>query len=382
MPSSFQRRLPAFLLVGSLAGLAALVLLTSLAPFLQRIEHQTADWRTAVLADRVANVHPHVAVVLITEKTLRDYPYLLPPDRGMLARVVSALDAAGAKAIGLDFYFARRTEPAKDSELTTALREAKAAVVIGAIDERGRLSDTQQSIQRAFLAESGRPSGFINLRSEPDGIVRFRAEPAGGQFPSSFASLVAEQSGLGARPVEGPIAWLRSGTAQPFLTLDAEALLADTAANREAVAAGTIAALNGKAVIVGGDIAYLDRHATPISGKGSGAMPGVFVHAQDVAQRLDGRRLSELDTGSVRLMLAAVAAAAAVLGWSFGVRHYNFVGWTAATAVLVAVDVLVFAQLRTILPFSLMLGAWVLGATAGRSLRLMMAGANKGERHA
>lgn len=57
------------------------------------------------------------------------------------------------------------------------------------------------------------------------------------------------------------------------------------------------------------------------------------------------------------------------------------IGWTAATAILVAVDALVFYQLRTILPFSLMLGAWGLGATAGRSLRLLAADEHNDERH-
>lgn len=384
MPNrSLNRRLPVLLLIGSLAGLAALVLVPGWAPFVQRFEHQTADWRTATFSDQLDDLHPRVAVVLISEATLQDYPYLLPPDRGLLANLVRALDAAGAKVIGLDFYFSRQTEPEKDAALVAALREVGAKVVLGALDERGRLTGRQREIQRSLIRDAGRPAGYINLRTEPDGIVRFRAGArSGSETPLSFAQRLAEEAGGGSAAVEDPIAWLKPPRSekQAFLTLPAEALLAGTEANAEALRQGTLAKLSGKAVLIGGDFAYLDRHATPLSGKGGKARPGVFVHAQDVAQRLDGRVMHELDLATVRWVLLGVALAAAVLGWSFGVRHYNLVGWTAATAVLVAADVLVFSQLRTILPFSLMLGAWVLGATAGRSLRLMASGAQNEER--
>lgn len=382
MPSFITRRLPVLLLIGSLMGIAVLTLVPSWAPFLQRFEHQTADWRTSMFSDQLKDAHPGVAVVLITEVTLQDQPYLLPPDRGLLARIVRALDAAEPKAIGLDFYFTRRTEPDKDAELIAALREAKAPIVIGALDARGKLADRQQEVQRAFAKESGRPAGYINLRTEPDGIVRFRAGAAAdGAIPASFAEQVAVAAGAKTSEVEAPIAWLKApDKASPaFLTLPAEALLPGTEANKAATGRGDIARLKGKAVLIGGDIAYLDRHATPLSGKGSGT-PGVFVHAQDVAQRLDGRPMHELQPSSVRITLLGVALAAAGLGWSFGVRHFNLIGWTAATAILVGVDALVFYQMRTILPFSLMLGAWGLGATAGRSLRLLATDEQSDER--
>lgn len=315
MPSFITRRLPVIFLVGSLIGIAAIILVPSWAPFLQRFEHQTADWRTSMFSDELAGPHPGVAVLLITDTTLQDQPYLLPPDRGLLARIVRALDATEPKAIGLDFYFTRRTEPAKDAELIAALREAKAPVVIGALDSRGKLGERQQQVQREFAKDTGRPSGFINLRTEPDGIVRFRAGPAAdGEIPASFAEQVAAAAGATASEVEAPIAWLKApGQASPaFLTLPAEALLPGTEANKAAAERGDIARLKGKAVLIGGDIAFLDRHATPLSGKGSGT-PGVFVHAQDVAQRLDGRPMHEWQTSSVRIALLAVALAAAGL---------------------------------------------------------------------
>lgn len=374
MPSFIMRRLPALMLAGSLIGLVALAVLPGWAPFLMRFEHQTADWRTKAFSDAVEGEHPSVAVVLVSEVTLDGYPYLLPADRGLLAKVVRGLDAAGAKVVGLDFYFSRTTEPAKDNELKAALRDVGAKIVLGALDERGRLSDRQREIQDSFIRESNRPAGFINLRTEPDGIVRFRAGPAdGSKWPASFAELSAAAGGADNSAIEAPIAWLTSpdDESPAFLTLPAEALVDGTAAHEAAAKRGDIARLKGKTVLIGGDYAYLDRHATPMSGKGKEAGPGVFVHAHDVAQRLDGRVMHELGPRAVSGVIAGVAVVAALLGWLLGVRHEKVAGWTVATGILVAADALVFGGLRTILPFSLLLVAWVLGATAGRMAHIL-----------
>ena len=76
------------------------------APGLLRFEHYMGDVRTAFLSDQLPSQHPHVAIVAITDDTLAGYKTLLPVDRHLLARLVDALDAAGAKVIGLDFLFA------------------------------------------------------------------------------------------------------------------------------------------------------------------------------------------------------------------------------------------------------------------------------------
>lgn len=386
MPPIIDRwrpRLPKLIIAGSLLGLAGLLVAPSWVPGLKRLEHQTADLRTAWLADRNADFDPNVAVVLITDTTLQDYPFILPPDRGLMADIVKAVDAAGAKAIGVDFYFGRKTDSEKDAALLAALRDAKTRVVLGALDARGKINARQAAFQRDFIAATGRPAGYLNLRTEPDGIVRFRAgADAKTEFPLSFAALVAKAAGTKEPEPADPISWLNPpwGQDNAFLTLPAEALLAGTDANKAAVEKGLIAGLANKTVLIGGDIAYLDRHATPVSGKGIDAVPGVFVHAQDLAQRMDGRTLVELGDGRSNAAILLSAFMAAVLGWIFGIKHYNLIGWTAATTLLFGADALVFAQMRVILPISLMLAAWVCGAAAGRSLRMLAALNDRTER--
>src|SRR5262249_19658453 len=102
------------ILSGVFAVLATLLLADlapRYAPGLLRFEHYLGDVRTARLSDQLASQHPSVAIVAITDDTLAGYRTYLPVDRDLLARVVEAVDAAGAKVIGLDFLF---TSPAGD----------------------------------------------------------------------------------------------------------------------------------------------------------------------------------------------------------------------------------------------------------------------------
>ncbi len=376
-PASRPPRLSVLILIGSLLGLAALIALPRWLPMLLRIEHQTSDWRTALLSDKRSDLHPGMAVVLIGEETLADYPYMLPIDRSLLAKTIRALEEARVRAIGIDLYFAKRTEKEKDEALLAVLKErGDTGIVLGALDERGRLTESERAFQSSFLEATQRPAGYLNLRIEPDDVVRYRAAPAqGSRTPKSFAEALAELAGVKTIPLEDRIAWLLPprGQANPFLVLHAEALFDGTKAHEDAVARGEIEALKGRAVLVGGDFPYLDRHLTPLAALGGEKMAGVFVHAHILAQLIDGRAFYEPPARQVRWLLLGVALAAALLGWLFGLRHYHFFGWSVATAILVGVDAVLFSQFRTILPFTLMVMAWVLGAAAGRCLRIVVA---------
>src|SRR5262245_32591781 len=95
--------------IGAALALLAIFLVPTIQPTLLRAEHWAADWRTAWLSERLPTAHPKVAIVYITERSLAQFPYFLPPNRGYLADIIDAADKAGARAIGLDFFFTRDT---------------------------------------------------------------------------------------------------------------------------------------------------------------------------------------------------------------------------------------------------------------------------------
>src|SRR5215472_6097263 len=334
-PSASPWRRP--LILSGVFALGATLLLADLAPRyapgLLRFEHYLGDVRTARLSDQLASQHPSVAIVAITDDTLAGYRTYLPVDRDLLARVVEAVDAAGAKVIGLDFLF---TSPAGDGNeilLIEAIRRARAKVVLAAADERIGLTEGQRDKQQAFFREVERPAGYSNLATERDSVVRFMAQPNAVDkpaYPKSFAALLADD----------PVAQLlRAG-------------------------------LKDKIVLIGGMLREIDTHLTPLTNRHEEKMHGVAIHAHMVAQMVDGRSVGQLETSmaSLRLALAAVAALGFLVGWGFRRRRKGLLASGVASAVIIAIDTIVFWQLRIILPLVLALAAWFLGEFSGHYL--------------
>lgn len=362
-------------LVGAAAVLlvAAILLIPSLAPWLLRFEHWTADWRTAYLAKRAPEPSTRIALVVITDETLRDYASS-PIDRGLLARIVDAVDAHEPAAIGIDIFFLKRTDPEKDRALLDALRRARAPVVLGAIDERGDLQPFQRDFQSWFLGEAGRPAGYLNLRHESDDVVRYTASPVqGGAYPESFVRLLAKTVGGRALDDAGkPIAWqlppADGGSAFP--TIAAHTLLAAPGVATAPGAAPIPGALRGRVVLIGGEFPLRDQHRIPLSARDGKTVAGVFIHASILAGLLDPARAMRVLTP---VMADAVLAGVALLGFVIGwwLRRSPVIGLLGsgfATGLLVAADAACFTGYNLSLPFTLALVAWVAGLTAGRFL--------------
>ncbi len=357
--------------LAALTLLASLVFAPAVAPWLLRFDHWTADWRTAYLSPAAAKPHPRIAIVAITDETLKDLPSS-PIDRGLLARLVDAIDAAGPRAIGVDIFFLKKTEEAKDEALIAALRDAKAPVVLGAIDERGELSAERVQFQADFLARTGREAGYLNLRTEKDGVVRYgaRAHP-GSSYPKSWPRLLAEAEGMPAQDTGAPIRWTLPGPdATPaFDVILAHDLLGPSSATQAQ-------RLSGRIVLIGGEFKQppRDRHRIPLSVRDGNDIAGVAIHAHILAGLLNpGNALGELSPVATRLLLVVLGCAGLLLGWMFwrsGDR--GLTSSTFATLLLVGVDVLLFTQFNLLMPFTLGLVAWLAGVTAGGAVRALV----------
>ena len=206
--------------VGGLLALFAIFLVPTIEPALLRAEHWAADWRTAWLSERLPSSHPQVAIVRITEESVADFPYFLPVNRGYFADIIDAVDKAGARTIGLDFYFTRDTEKQFDDKLRETVRRLKDKLVVGVVEKR--VSSRQLKYQYDFIGDA--PAGHIDLRRETDHVVRYRASPASdGRYQESFSSRIARASGwTGAEPSDR-IGWLLppSDGSPTFLTVKA-----------------------------------------------------------------------------------------------------------------------------------------------------------------
>jgi adenylate cyclase len=374
----WQRRwFSALMLAACIAGAAGLFYPPFLATLL-KAEHWTADWRTALLSDRVDAVRPDIAVVVFNSETLAGRPSLLTVPRDLHGEVIRAIDKAHPRAIGLDFYFVHPTDPDKDRAFLDALRTATAPIVVGAANESAdQFNETQLSYQRTFTSETERQTGYINLHHDRDDIVRFTASPvAGTAYPESLAVRLAQVGSTSShdRPTSQQtrrIAWLwgPDHNPYPFVTIPAQHLLPPNPKAEE-----NLRMLTGKIVLTGIDLPYVDHHRTPLSVWTGQPMIGAMVHAQILAQLLDKRSLTDLAAAGDELFLGAVGLIGLALGWLLWQRRANFLGLGAATAVLVAMDAALFAWLHMVLPLTLGLYVWFTAVTAGHHLRKLVLG--------
>ena len=338
------------------------------------LEHWTGDFRTALLSDRLPTQHPHVAVVVISEETLASRPYLTPVDRGLLAELISAIDSAGPRSIGIDVAFLRPTEPAKDDRLAATLRATSTRLVLGAIDERTPLTPAQESFQREFLAKSGRPVGYFNLHTDRDQIVRYIPGPAPSlAYPHSFAALVADAEG---NDIEGHyrrIAWLLPprDNSDTFFVLPAEHLLSGEAGNADGPTKDLRQHLKNRIVLVGGDMLHIDKHHTPLSLSEPDPIPGVLINAQVVAQIVDKRTIRQMPEQWLWPLLMTATLIGLMLGGAMGRQAYGWPG-TLMTGAIIGLDVFLFVWSHTVMPFTSVAAAILIGITSGIASRIYL----------
>ena len=118
-------------------------------PFLSIFENWAADSRVALLTP-ASPQNEEIVVLTITEETLSKFPYRSPIDRGFLASLLSTLQKAKVRAVGLDILFDQPTQAEKDAALREAIRSFPAPVIIAWADSTGGLKKTQMAYLRKF----------------------------------------------------------------------------------------------------------------------------------------------------------------------------------------------------------------------------------------
>jgi class 3 adenylate cyclase/CHASE2 domain-containing sensor protein len=290
-------------------------------------ENWTSDLRVGFL-NPWTEQYPDIVILTITENTLALLPYRSPLDRQVIGGVLERLKIAGARAVGLDILFDQPTQPDKDKYLKQMLTSSPFPVTVAWTDEGTGLTPRQFAWQKKFLDGVG--TGYSNLNKDPfDGAVRYlfpgRNDNSGSnganKWHPAFALKMAESLGYKVPKKAIPIAYRASPAAdkpvfkkfpiEVFLRLPKPVLKLWFAK---------------KVILVGADIPFQDRHRTPFSsalGEKAGTLPGVEIHAQVLAQIMDGR----LNTGPdwtheflVALSLGLVALVVTFAEWRAWVR--------------------------------------------------------------
>lgn len=350
-------------------------------PLVATLDKFAGDWRIALGSPRASEQRPDIAIVMIDENTLLDYESRSPVDRRLLAEVLRAIDAAEPRAIAFDFIFDRPSR--HDEELIAALRQSRAPVVLGAIDRRVT-NNPEESFARqaAFLEKAGKPVGHVmlerkagRLASGSDSTVRMVAGPsppapsvapgqklAPAEFADAFVDVIAKAAGIKHRPESREIAWLREPPGDSlFATLPVPRH--DPAAVKPALE-GVVPEswkeiLKGRIVLVGAAMIDRDEHLTPLSVR-DGPVPGVTIHAQALAQRIDGNR--DVRQWPWPATLFVVTFVALVCFFAATLRLFRGRGWLfrgIGLAIIGVASAIAYALWRIDIPSSALMTAWL-----------------------
>ena len=309
--------------------------------FTDDAERALFDFRTFVFAPSVEQDR-RVVMVVYDDQTLINLGKRSPLDRGMLARALRNIDSMGAKAIGIDILFDQ--PQAEDEELIATLRAMRTPVSVAYADTATNAQDIvydQQQYLDQFMAalegSNARPAS-IRLTAETGGVTRVwppvepGLPPLLGRAMLQSAGVPEEQTFPG---YEGALRYRKP------LLLEVPvfaSLQIDLFANDELLAVPQVRdplmqQLRGAYVLIGGDIIDYDRALTPLSAYSPDTLesgvfdprpPGIELHAETIAQMLDGAELPR-PSPAMLWLYAGLAVLAAALTALLEMRSWRFV---------------------------------------------------------
>jgi adenylate cyclase len=245
-------------------------------------------------------------MVVYTDETLEALAKRSPLDRKMLADALTAIDAMNPKAIGIDILIDQ--PQAEDPILAEAMRRLRTPTFLAFASNATNpeyMKVWQEEFLTSFLkqVEAGpvRPTSIM-LMPDTDNVIRtWPHQPA--SLPPLLANSLAPINPA-FRSYTRSIAFrLAKNEDYPvFSKLPIELFASPLApALREQV--------EGRYVLVGGDIQDLDDYETPMTRSTGSFTKGIEVHAHLLAQLLDGRMPREIP--GFALWIAALGVIAA-----------------------------------------------------------------------
>ncbi|MGX7926819.1 CHASE2 domain-containing protein [Tsuneonella sp. HG094] len=290
-------------------------------PVISPAERAMYDLRSYTGADRARiEQDPRVVLVVFDDQTLAQLRKRSPLDRGLLAQALANLDTMGAKAIGIDILFDQPQD--EDDRLVETLRAMKTPVSVGYADvatNAGSIEFDQEQFLKSFLARlDGSKAKPASVRlSDQFGVTRLWPEIRS-DLPPVLGRQMVSDAGSPDRTLSGytgAIAYRLTTSAEVpmFASLPIQ-LFADPA-----MAPALAPAIAGRYVLIGGDIVDTDRVPTPLSEwTGTNPPPGLQVHAEMLAQMLDGKRLPKplpLTLWAFALLFTVMAVLTGLLEW-------------------------------------------------------------------
>lgn len=274
-------------------------------PLARDAERGLYDYRATMMMPKV-DQDQRIVLVQYTDDTLKRVEKRSPLDRKTLADALLAIDAMHPKAIGIDILIDQ--PQAEDPYLIAAFQKLKTPTYLAFASNATNpeyMEVWQEQYLRKFLSEIGpgqvHPTS-IRLVTDPDNVVRRWPE-----HPKNLPPLLANALA----PIHPEFRdYQRAITFRLPKTQDYEVfskLPIDLFVSEAAPAMQS--QVEGRYVLIGGDIQDLDDYQTPITRVTGNFMKGMEVHATMLAQVLDGRMPAEIPGWALWVAAFAVVAA-------------------------------------------------------------------------
>jgi adenylate cyclase len=315
-------------------------------PLAGDVERVLYDWRFYRSAEGVLQQDDRIVLITYDDDTLRALGKRSPLDRHTLAQALATIDAMHPRAIGIDILFDQ--PQAEDEELLRTFRAMRTPTWLGfaQASSNDQIGHEQEEFLRGFIRRSAAgPVRAASIKVEPDNdgyVRRWPSERAG--LPPLLANAMTrvhpEFAGY-ARSIDFRIPGTAENDEVPvFTNLPIQFVAQMGDALRPMI--------EGRYVLIGGNINDLDDFSTPITRftrtelhPNGRTMKGLEVHAQMLAQQLDGRAPAEIPVW-ILWAAAVLFVAVGALTSAFELR-----GWRLILALVAQIALVVW------LPFQL-----------------------------
>lgn len=331
LPQKFLATLKRFKLPWAGMGAALLALLISLSGLWRNVELRLFDRLIIATAPNQANLP--ITIVGIDEPSFAEIKQQWPWPRSMHARLVDNLREAGVAAVGFDVLFSEATTPAEDTAFAQAI-ERHGSVVLAAdlfYEESDNVRQWKRVEPLKLFNDHGAVTGFISVQIDPDGVQRQLPDYQDAfwrqiltLFDKSYPGIVAQLDAtpdLRIRYLGGPhtfnyIPYYKLLEPDKYLPPHWKEFLKDNI------------------VLVGRDLkastevrsAQADMFQTPFFAVNNELMPGVEIHANMIANMINGDPLREAPRSWYLLSWLLTACAAVLLMRRWQPIRSGFIG--------------------------------------------------------
>jgi len=305
-------------------------------PLTNAAERAMYDTRAYFAADFVEQ-DDRIIMVVYDDQALINLEQRSPLPRDALAEALGNLDQMGAKAIGIDILF---DQPQSDDQLLVdTLRSMQTPTAVGyanvATNESDIVYEQQLYLEEFMAALEGSNSRAASIRldntfgatrvwpsiepSLPPLLGRAMLEDAQGPLQpfADYEGAIEYRRALRAdlEEVEGEAGEALNNVEEPlFQSLSIELFL-----NLDPAVADFVAQqIEGKYVLIGGDIVDYDRVETSFTSYTGFRPSGLSVHGELIAQMLDGKVLSPIPSWmlwAMAILVVMTAVLTALLEW-------------------------------------------------------------------